>query len=184
MVGELGFVAHDVITYNRMNLDFAQETTASFDHAEEEHGNGNANGRVDAIFDAGKDRDQDSGEKDDDFQRGNPPELVDGVWGSDEVADSVDNHGGKGRVRDIKEDGRQSVDGQENHDGGKQASQGSPNAGFGFDRSAGERPSGGIGAEERTKQIGHADGYHFLGRINGVVVDAAERLRNGNMFDQ
>ena len=72
-----------MIAHDGMYLDFAKEAASGLDDTEQQHCHRNANCRVDAVLDAGEDCDEDSGEKDDDFQRGDAPELVHGIGRGD-----------------------------------------------------------------------------------------------------
>ena len=47
-----------------------------------------------------------------------------------------------------------------------------------------EGSGGRIRSQEGAKDIGDANGNHLLRRVDRVVVDAAERLGDGDMFDE
>lgn len=82
----------------------------------------------------------------------------------------------EGAVRDVVEDGREEVDCEEDHDSSDDTGEWSADTGLGLDGCAGERSSGWVPTEEGSDDVGDADRDHFLGRVDGVVVDAAERL--------
>ncbi len=58
------------------------------------------------------------------------------------------------------------------------------NTGLRLDGSARERASSWISSKERAENVGHSDGYKFLRRVDSVVVDATERLRDGDMLNE
>ena len=80
-----------VVSYDRVNFHSAKEATLSFDDAEEEDSDRNTNGCIDTILNADKNSHKDTSKEDDDFQRGDAPELVNDVWGCDQVSDCVDD---------------------------------------------------------------------------------------------
>lgn len=82
---------HRVIPYDRMDFHSAKEAAFSFDDTEEQDSDRNANGRIDPIFNAGKNSHKDTSKEDDDFQWGDAPELVNDVRGCDQVSDCVDD---------------------------------------------------------------------------------------------
>jgi hypothetical protein len=96
----------------------------------------------------------------------------------------VDDEGREAGRRDVEENGRQGVQGQEHDDGGEDTGEGSADTSLGLDGRAREGASGRVAAEEGTKDVGKANGDELLGGVDDVVVDAAERLGDGDVFDQ
>ena len=183
-VGVFAIIIQQMIPNHRVHLDLAQEAAAGFDDAEQEEGGRGGDGGVDAVLDGGEDGDEDAGQENDDFERRDAPELIDRVGRGDEIEDGVDDDGRQGGARDVKKHGGEGVDGQEHDEGGDDAGEGGADAGLGFDGGAGEGAGGGIGAQERPQQVRHADGDHLLRGVDGVVVDAAKRLGDGDVLDQ
>ena len=87
----LTVVVHQVVSNDRMDSHFAQEAAFGFDDAEQQNRYRDTDCGVNTVLDAGKDGHKDTGEEDDDFQRGDAPELVESVWGRDQVSDCVDD---------------------------------------------------------------------------------------------
>lgn len=88
----------------------------------------------------------------------------------------MDDDSREGRIRDVVEDGGEEVECKENHDACDDSCKRGANAAFGLDGSAGEGAGSGVSAEEGAKDIGHSHCNHFLGGVDGVVVDSTERL--------
>lgn len=154
----------------------SEEAAAAEEKPEDDHGKGHADGGVDAVLDGGKDSHQDTGQEDDDLDGRHAPELEDDTERRDDVAHGVDNHGSECGVGDVKEDGCEGIQSQEHNNGGNNTSKGRADAGLGLDGGTGEGSGCGICAQEGAQQVGDANGYEFLGRVDDVVVDAAKRL--------
>ena len=82
---------HRVVSNDRMDLHSTNEAALSFDDAEEQDSDRDTNCCIDTILDTGKNSHKDTGKEDDDFQRVDAPELINGVWGRDQVSDCVDD---------------------------------------------------------------------------------------------
>ena len=82
---------HHVVSNDGMDFYPANEAAFGFDDAEEQDSDRNTNCCIDTILDAGKNSHNDTGKEDDDFQRGDAPELINGVWRRDQVSDCVDD---------------------------------------------------------------------------------------------
>ena len=94
--GEGGAAAED---------DLAEELAARVRDADEEEGEGGADGDVDAVLDGREDGDEDRGEPDDELERRDAPVGVDLRGRGDEVGDGVDDDRGERRRRDPVEGG-------------------------------------------------------------------------------
>ena len=137
-----------VISNDRMDFHFAKEATFGFDDAEQQNSDGETNCRVDTVLDARKDSHKDAGKKDDDFKWRDAPELVQSVRGRDQVSDCVDDDSRQTRVGNVEEDGGQGVDGEEDHNSGKNTGKRSSYPSFRLDGGPGERSSGRIGPKK------------------------------------
>ncbi len=177
-------VSNNVVAEHRGHPDAAQEPTLGTQDAVKEHRGGEADGAVDAVLDGRKDGNDDANEENEDLQGRDEPELIHGVGRGDQVAHGVDDDGGERCVRDVVEHRGQGVDGEEDHDGSDNTGKGSSHTGLGLDGGTAERTSSGISTQERTENIGHTNGHHLLGGVDGVVVDTAERLRDGDVLNQ
>lgn len=167
-------IIQQVISHNRVNANSSKECATCFGNAEEKDRGGDANGSVDAIFDGSEDGDYDTDKENDSVQWRNSPKLVDGIGGSDEITDGVDDDSSQSSAWNVPKKSRKSVDGQKHHDGGDATGQGSTSTGLCLDGGTGEGTGSWIGTEERTEKIANTDADEFLGRINGVIVDTAK----------
>jgi len=179
-----GRVAPDRVPRNGLGVHSTEEPAWALGDAEEQEGTRGADSHVDAIFDRGKDGDEDTGKEDDKLERRGLPVLVDFARGRNEITDGVDDDGRKTGGRDVEEDGRQGVQRQKDDDSGEDTSEGRPDTGLRLDRSPGERAGGRVPAEERPEDVGETNGDEFLGRVDDVVVDAAKGLGNGDVLNQ
>ncbi len=75
--------SRDMIAHHRVNFHFAQKAATSLEDPEQQHCRRNGHRDVDAFLDTTENRDQYSGEEDEDFQGRYPPKLVDYVRRSD-----------------------------------------------------------------------------------------------------
>lgn len=71
--------------------DNAQEAALCLEQTVNDYGEGDADSGVDSVLDSGKDGNQYTGEKDDDINGRDTPELVNDLGGSDDITDGVDN---------------------------------------------------------------------------------------------
>ncbi|GJC94393.1 hypothetical protein ColKHC_03219 [Colletotrichum higginsianum] len=161
----------------------AEEAAPGPREAEKQQGRRKGDGDVDAVLEGGEEGHEDADEVDDDVGRRHEPRLEDVVRRGDEVDDGVDDEGGEAGHGDVVEHRRQGVQGEEQDGAVEEAGQGRPDAGLGQDGGAAERAGGGVGAEEGPEEVGAADGDELLGRLDSVVVDAAERLADGDVLD-
>ena len=181
---ESGVLAADRLARCRVDLSLAEELSGALGDAPQQNATRSPNGRVDAVLDRGEEGDEDTGEEDNDFEGRGQPELVHLPRRGDQVADGVDDHGGKGTIGDIEEDGGEGIEGEQDEDGGKDTGERRANTGFSLDGRSRERSGSGVGAEERTEKVGEADGDEFLGWVDDVVIDPTKRFGDGNVFDQ
>ena len=163
-----------MVTEDGVNLDAAEEAALGLENAEEKDSKGQADCAVNAVLDGGEDGHENTDEENEDFEGRNEPELIDSVGGRDEITDSMDNDGGEGGVWDIVENGRQSIDGQQNHDSGDNTGEGSAHTGLRLNSGTTERACSGVSTKEGAQHVGNTDGHHFLGWVDGVVVDTTE----------
>ena len=78
-----------------MDLNLANEVSIGLDDAEKKDSNRDTDCGINAILDGGEYGDQHTRKEDDDFDGVDAPELVDGVWRSDQIAHCVDDNGGE-----------------------------------------------------------------------------------------
>lgn len=161
-----------------MDLDTAEEVSLSLCGPEQKNNSTRSDCDVNAVLDAREDSDKDTGEKDENFEGRDQPELVNGVWWRDQITNGVDDNCREGAVRDVVEDGCKEVDCEENDDPGNDTSEWGTDTSLGLDSCARERSSGWVSTEEGADDVGDTDCNHFLRRVDGVIVDATERLGN------
>ena len=184
-LGEAGvFATTDMLTGRGVDLGLTEELAGRLGDAPQQNGAGGGDGHVDAVFDRSENGDEDAREEDDDLEWGGEPELVDFPGRRDQVADGVDDHGREGAVGDVEKDGGESIEGEQDEYGGEDTRERGADPGFGLDGGSGEGAGSRVAAEERTEEVGEANGDKFLGRVDDVVVDATERLGDGNVLDQ
>lgn len=129
---------HQMITDHRVYRYSAQELAASFGNTEKQNRHRDADCAVDAILNGRKHGNDDTNKEDDRVEGRNSPELVNGVWRRDEIANGVDDNTGEGRLGDIVENLREGIDGQKHHNGGNTTSQWCSNASLRLDGRSGE----------------------------------------------
>ena len=78
---------------------------------------------LDANLDCCKDGDNDTGEEDDNLEGRDTPEPVERLGSDDEISDGVDDDSCQRCIRDVEEDGREKVDGEEDDDAGNDTGQ-------------------------------------------------------------
>ena len=95
----------------------------------------------------------------------------------------MDDDGGQPGAGNVEKDRGQGVQRKEDNDGGEDTSKWRSDTGLRLDGSPRERSGGRVPSEERTKDVGEADGNKLLRRVDDVVVHSAERLRDGNVLN-
>lgn len=113
-----------MISDNRMDLCTSEEATPSLEGAEGPQCERDADSGVDTVLDAREDSHKNTSKEDWDFDRRDPPELVDGVWWQNQVTHSVNDDSSQGGVWNIPEHSWESIDGEEYHDGCDDTSKG------------------------------------------------------------
>lgn len=96
----------------------------------------------------------------------------------------MDDDTGQGSVGDVKEDGSQSIEGEQDDNGGNDTSKGSADASLGLDGGSRERTGSGISTEEGTEQVGDTNGDKLLRGVDDIVVDTAEGFGDGDVLDK
>lgn len=94
-VGLGGAVAREFGVGEVVDADAAEDEAFGAGVAEEQDGGGGGDGGVDAVFDVGEDGDEDAGEENDDFQRGDLVETVDDIGRRDEITHGVNDQPGQ-----------------------------------------------------------------------------------------
>lgn len=112
----LWIIAGEVIPDHRMYLDFAQESSPRDQAPEQQYRHRDADGRVNAVLNAGKHRDKHPDEEDENFPWRDPPKLIYGVRRRDEIANRMNDDRRESRVGDVEEHRRERVNGEEHHD--------------------------------------------------------------------
>lgn len=100
------FVFHEMVANDRMNFDLSNKVASCFDHSKEQGCDADANTRVYAVFDTGKDSHEYTSKVYNNHNRINSPELVDRVGRSVKIQYSVNNDCRQRRLRDVEENGR------------------------------------------------------------------------------
>lgn len=167
-----------------VDLGLSEETSTGLGEAEEDDGSRRSHGSVDTVLNVGEDGNKDTQEEDGDLNWGHLPELVDSAWWGDQVSDGVNDDRSQCTRRNVKEDGSQSIQGEEDENGSKDTSERSPDTGLGLDGSSREGSSGWVGTKEGTEDVGETNGNKLLGWVDGVVVDSTERLGDGNVLNE
>ena len=78
-------------------------------------------------------RHDDACEENDDFKRRHAPELIHGIWWSDQVSDSMNDNSGQRRVWNVEKDCRKGIYCKEDNDSGDHTSKRRSDTSFGFD---------------------------------------------------
>lgn len=141
-----------------MYLDLAQERAARAGDAQKEEDKGSNNDGVYTDFDGGEDDDEDTGQPDREFQRRDSPVGVYLRRGSHEISDGVDDDCGKAGSGDPVKSVRQTVESDNDTDGGEYTSDRGPDTRLGFERRTGEGTGSGVCTEARSDGICDTDG--------------------------
>lgn len=96
----------------------------------------------------------------------------------------MDDDTSKACVRDVEEDSSKGVESKQDDNCSDDTSEGSSDTSLGLDGSSGERSSGGVSSEEGTEKVADTNRDEFLRGVDNIVVDTAERLGDGDVFDQ
>lgn len=169
---------------NSADASAAQEPSLAEEQAPNEDNKRSADGDIDTILNVGEDSDEDTSKEDDDLMGSNTPELEDGLGRGDDITDGVDNDGGESRVGNVEEEGCQGIECEQDDNGSDDTSKRGADTSLGLDGSTGERSSGRVGAQERSQDVGNSNGDELLRRVDNVVVNATERLGDGNVLDK
>jgi hypothetical protein len=96
----------------------------------------------------------------------------------------MDDDTSKTCVGNVEEDSSKGIESKQDDNSSDDTSEGSSDTSLGLDGSSGERSSGGVGSKEGTEKVANTNGDEFLGGVDNIVVDTAERLGDGNMLNQ
>ena len=166
------------------NLGNTKESTLGEEESPENDSEGNSHSSVNTVLNGAENDNENTSDEDDKIQRSHTVKLDGGSQRGDDIHHSVDNDGSKRGVWNVVEQLGERIEGEQDNNGSDNTGEWGTNTSLGLDSSSGERSSSRISTEERTKQVGNADGNKLLGRVNDIVVDSAERLGNGNMLDK
>jgi len=169
---------------NLLHLDSSQGTTLRPEKSDNVQGHGASHGDVNAVVNGAENDGEDTSEEDDKLQRADTPELVDSVGRGDQISDGVDDDSAQRCAWNVKEDGSQGVDSDEHDDSSNDASQRSSDTSLRLDGGSAEGAGRRVSTDEWTQQVGNTDGDQLLRGVDAVVVDTAERLRDGDVFNQ
>lgn len=176
--------ANNVVAEDGVNRDTSKESAVVNEKADHVDGKRDANGAVDSVLDGREDGHKHTDEPDQNLDGRYAPKLVQCLRRCDQVTNSMNDDGRQRRTRNVEEDSRKGVDGEENDDGGDNTSQGRSDTGLGLDGSSAERSGRRVATQEGSKEVRDTDGDHLLRWVDDVVVDSAKGLGNGNVFDQ
>lgn len=108
--------------------------------------------------------------------------MIETLGRGDQITNGMNDDGSESRIWNVEEEGRKSVDGEEDDEGGDETSEGSAYTGLGLDSSTGEGTGSRVSTEEGTDQVGDSDGDELLRGGDGVIVDSAEGLGDSDML--
>ncbi|KAI3489073.1 hypothetical protein L1887_46831 [Cichorium endivia] len=167
-----------------VNTHDAEPSTAGAGNADEQQRKRSSHRHVHTRLGAREDGGNHCTHKDDQLERVDQPELVRHRERHHQVRYGVDDDGRQNRVGDPVECAAERVDGDEHQDTGEPTGKRGAHARLGLDGRSRKRTRSRISAEARTDEVGDADGNELLVGVDLVVVEAAERLCDGDVLEQ
>ena len=158
-----------------MYLDFTEERATGAGDAQKEEGEGSDDDGVYTDFDGGENDDEDTGQPNNKFQRGDSPIGVNLSRGSYEIGNGVNDDCGKASAGDPEESVRQAIESDDDTYGGEDASDGGPDTRLGLECRTREGTSGRVGTEAGSDGVGDTDGDQLLVGVNLITVSTSER---------